>query len=119
MRARIIALIILTILSLFILCSCCNDTEVPSLDSYEVLSVTAFVEVETNGFGAVFDQWVVYSVNYIDNQGDVQSITINPNKYNHALAIGTSDKLEITSENHYTLYLTRNTYDKLTGGIAQ
>lgn len=118
MRARVITLIILSILSLFILCSCCNGTEVPSSDSYEVLSVTAFVEVETNGFGAVFNQWIVYNVNYLDNQGSVQSITINPNRYNHALAIGTSDKLEITSENHYTLYLTRDTYNKLTGGLT-
>ena len=117
MRARIIALITLAVLSLFILCSCCNDTEVSSSDSYEVLSVTTFVEVETNGFGAVFNQWVTYNVNYLDNQGNVQSIDINPNKYNHALAIGTSDRLEITSENHYTLYLTRDTYNKLTGGL--
>ena len=117
MRKIVLSVLIISLL-LIILCGC-NDTEVPSSDSYEVLSVTAFVEVETNGFGAVFDQWIVYNVNYLDNQGDVQSITINPNKYNHALAIGTSDKLEITSENHYTLYLTRHTYDKLTGGIAQ
>ena len=119
MRARVITLAILTILSLFILCSC-NDAEVPSSDSYEVLSVTAFVEVETNGFGAVFSQWIAYNVNYVDADGNVKIVQISPdNSYNHTLAVGTSDKLEITSENHYTLYLTRDTYNKLTGGIAQ
>ena len=118
MRTRVIALIILAILSLIILCSC-NGAEVPSSDSYEVLSVTAFVYVETTGFGGVTNQSVNYNVNYLDSQGSVQSIRINPNKYNHTLAMGTSDKLEITSNNHYTLYLTRNTYDKLTGGTVQ
>lgn len=118
MRVRIITLIVLAVLSLFILCSCCDDAESPSPDSYEVLSVTTFVKVETNGWGGVTNQSVRYNVNYLDSQGNVQSIDINPNKYNHSLAIGTSDRLEITSENHYTLYLTRDTYNKLTGGLS-
>lgn len=117
MKKVILSVFILSVF-LILLCSC-NDTEVPSSDSYEVLSVTAFVKVETNGWGGVTNQSVRYNVNYIDNQGNVQSIDINPNKYNHTLALGTSDKLEITSNNHYTLYLTRNTYDKLTGGTVQ
>lgn len=115
---KIILSVLITSLLLIILCSC-NDTEVPSSDSYEVLSVTAFVYVETNGWGGVTNQSVHYNVIYLDNLGSVQSIKINPNKYNHALALGTSDKIEITSENHYTLYLTRNTYNKLTGDISQ
>lgn len=117
MKKVILSVIILGML-LILLCSC-NDTEVPSSDSYEILSVTTFVKVETNGWGGVTNQSVRYNVNYLDNQGGVQSIDINPNKYNHTLALGTSDKLEITSDGHYTLYLTRNTYDKLTGGIAK
>ena len=118
MKKVILSVIILGML-LILLCSC-NDTEVPSSDSYEVLSVTAFVEVETNGMGGVFGQWIAYNVNYVDANGNVKIVQISPdNSYNHALAIGTSDKLEITSENHYTLYLTRNTYNKLTGGIIQ
>lgn len=117
MKKVILSVFILSML-LILLCSC-NDAEVPSSDSYEVLSVTSFIKVETNGWGGVTNQSVRYNVNYLDNQGGVQSIDINPNKYNHTLALGTSDKLEITSDGHYTLYLTRNTYDKLTGGIAQ
>lgn len=117
MKKVILSVVILSML-LILLCSC-NDTEVPSSDSYEVLSVTAFVKVETNGWGGVTNQSVRYNVNYLDNQGVVKTIDINPNKYNHTLALGTSDKLEITSNNHYTLYLTRNTYDKLTGGMTQ
>ena len=118
MRKIILSVLIISVL-LVVLCSCCDDAKDPSPDSYEVLSVTTFVKVETNGWGGVTNQSVRYNVNYIDNQGGVQSIDINPNKYNHTLALGTSDKLEITSENHYTLYLTRDTYNKLTGGIVQ
>lgn len=118
MKKVILSVFILSML-LILLCSC-NDTEVPSSDSYEVLSVTAFVEVETNGMGGVFGQWIAYSVNYVDTDGNVKIAQISPdNNYRHTLAIGTSDKLEITSENHYTLYLTRDTYNKLTGGIIQ
>lgn len=118
MKKVILSVFILSLL-LILLCSC-NDTEVPSSDSYEVLSVTAFVEVETNGLGGVFGQWIAYNVNYVDADGNVKIVQISPdNNYRHTLAMGTSDKLEITSENHYTLYLTRNTYSKLTGGIVQ
>lgn len=116
---KIILSVLVTSLLLIVLCSC-NDTEVPSSDSYEVLSVTAFVEVETNGMGGVFGQWIAYNVNYVDADGNVKIVQFSPdNNYRHTLAIGTSNKLEITSENHYTLYLTRDTYNKLTGGIVQ
>ena len=104
-------------LTLILLCSCNNDPQPVTTNTYEVVSVTTFVEVKTNGFGAVFNQWVAYNVNYIDTNGNVKIAQINPDRrYNHTLALGTSNYLEITSDNYFTLYLTRDTYDKLTGG---
>jgi hypothetical protein len=108
-------------LTLILLCSCDSpEPPLPTTDTYEVVSVTTFVEVSTNGYGAVFNQWIAYNVNYIDANGNIKIAQINPDRnYNHTLALGTSNYLEITSDNYFTLYLTRDTYNKLTGGSEQ
>lgn len=115
-----VLLVIAFVLLLMILFAGCAEQEEFVPIEYEILSVQSYIKTETNGYGGIFRQDIVYQITYLDNDGNVQILTeFNPLEYGNKLKVGDTNKLVQADRYEYHLYLTRETYDKLTIKIGE
>ena len=87
--------------------------EIPAPLEYEVLNVGQYMEIHTNGYGAVISQELAYYFTYIDENGVLHDKTITHSKYgHHKVCIGEENKYVIERKGVDTyryLYLTEET----------
>lgn len=99
-------LIMLLIIMSCVLCSC-NDPKKnipkPQVEEYEILSVSKYLQNETNGFGGIIDAEIYYFFSYINSDGKVIDEFEFPT---WLVKVGDKDKY-VKSEN--ILYLTEET----------
>jgi hypothetical protein len=84
--------------------------EPPPPKEYEVLSVIPYIEVDTNGYGAVLSQDLGYAFTYIDENGVLHNDTIYHTEYGiWKVCIGEENKYIVEDKGFDTyryLYLT-------------
>ena len=90
-----------------------NPQPEPLQKEYEVLNVGNYMEVSTNGFGAVIDQYPAYYFTYIDGKGVLHDETIHHTEQGlWKVCIGEENKY-VEKENrggtYRYLYLTEET----------
>lgn len=90
-----------------------NPQSEPLQKEYEILNVGTYMEVSTNGFGAVIDQYPAYYFTYIDENGVLHDETIHHTEQGlWKVCIGEENKY-VEKENrggtYRYLYLTEET----------
>lgn len=98
----------LIICLLFASCTICacnipKENTPKQVEEYEILSVSKYLQNETNGFGGIINTEIYYSFSYIDSDGKVIDEFGFPT---WLVEVGDSDKY-VKSEN--ILYLTEET----------
>ena len=87
--------------------------EPPPPKEYEVLSVIPYIEVDTNGYGAVLSQNLGYAFTYIDENGVLHNDTIYHTEYGiWKVCIGEENKYvekKVRANLYRYLYLTEET----------
>ena len=87
--------------------------EPPPPKEYEVLSVIPYIEVDTNGYGAVLSQDLGYAFTYIDENGVLHNDTIYHTEYGiWKVCIGEENKYvekKVRANLYRYLYLTEET----------
>lgn len=63
--------------------------------TYNVISVSQFVETDTNSYGGVIDQRLAYYVTYIDTDGNAGNISLVPDRY-HTIQVSTDGTNTVT-----------------------
>lgn len=91
--------------------------EPPPPKEYEVLSVSTYVAVSTNGWGAVIDQYPAYYFTYIDENGVLHNETIHHTEQGlWKVCIGEENKyVEKENSGCRYLYLTEETLRNMSG----
>ena len=86
---------------------------------YKVLSVIPYIEVDTNGYGAVLSQDLGYAFTYIDENGVLHNDTIYHTEYGiWKVCIGEENKYIVEDKGFDTyryLYLTEETLRNMSG----
>lgn len=84
--------------------------EPPPPKEYEVLSVIPYIEVNTNGYGAVMSQELGYAFTYVDENGILHNDTIHHTEYGiWKVCIGEENKYIAEDKGYRYLYLTEET----------
>lgn len=96
-----------------------NPQPEPLQKEYEVLNVGNYMEVSTNGFGAVINQYPAYYFTYIDENGVLHDETIHHTEQGlWKVCIGEENKY-VEKENrggtYRYLYLTKETLRNMSG----
>ena len=90
-----------------------SQPEPPPPKEYEVLSVIPYIEVDTNGYGAVVSQNPGYAFTYIDENGVLHNDTIYHTEYGiWKICIGEENKYvekKVRANLYRYLYLTEET----------
>lgn len=83
--------------------------EPPPPKEYEILNVGTYMEISTNGWGAVIDQYPAYYFTYIDENGVLHDETIHHTEHGiWKVCIGEENKY-VKKEAYRYLYLTKET----------
>lgn len=83
--------------------------EPPPPKEYEILNVGTYMEISTNGWGAVIDQYPAYYFTYIDENGVLHDETIHHTEHGiWKVCIGKENKY-VKKEAYRYLYLTKET----------